>query len=435
MENPDMEVGTESLHSRAARSAARLARPAPALLVTLALTLSACGAHGGPGGPPGAQGPGGGPPPAELGFVVVQPRDVSLTTELPGRTVPYRIAEVRPQVNGIVRERRFTEGSDVRRGEALYQIDSAPYRANAASAQAQLAKAQANVESLRLKVGRYRELVDIQAVSRQDYDDAVASLAQAQADVGIARAALDTSHIDLDYTRVTAPISGRIGKSSVTAGALVTANQATPLATVQQLDPIYVDVTQSSAAVLRLRHALEDGTLRGGGPLHAKVALLLEDGSHYPLEGELQFSDVTVDEGTGTITLRAVFPNPKGTLLPGMYVRAVVNAGTKPQALLAPQSAVSRDAQGRATAFVVGKGDQLEPRILQADRIVDGQWLVTEGLAAGDRLVVEGQQKLRPGMPFKAVPAGEGAAPQGQAARVASLGAPSAAASPATAPN
>jgi membrane fusion protein (multidrug efflux system) len=356
-------------------------------LVSTAVLLTACGKP-----------PMGGPPPTpavpQVGVITLQPRRVAVTTELPGRTAPVLIADVRPQITGLVQARRFSEGSEVRAGEVLYQIDPATYRATVDSAQAALAKAEANLRSTKLKAGRYQELVAIKAVSQQDNDDAAAALQQAEADVASAQATLQSSRINLDYTRITAPISGRIGKSSVTPGALVTANQTTALATVQQLDPIFVDVTQSSTTVLRLKRALAGGQLIGGT---AKVRLLLEDGSAYPQQGRLKFSDVTVDQSTGAITLRAEFPNPQGDLLPGMYVRAVLEEGVLEQALLVPQPAVSRDGAGRPLAYVVDAAGKLEQRSLVTDRAIGDQWLVSSGLKAGDRLVVSGQQKARPG--------------------------------------
>jgi membrane fusion protein (multidrug efflux system) len=370
-------------------------------LVSTAVLLSACGKP-----------PMGGPPPTLavplVGVITVQSQRVTFTTELPGRTAPVLIADVRPQISGLVQTRRFTEGSEVRSGELLYQIDPASYRATVDSAQAALAKAEANLRSTKLKAGRYQELVAIKAVSQQDNDDAAAALQQAEADVASARATLQSGRINLDYTRITAPISGRIGKSSVTPGALVTANQTTALATVQKLDPIFVDVTQSSTTVLRLKRALAGGQLSGGT---AKVKLLLEDGSAYPLEGKLKFSDVTVDSATGAITLRAEFPNPKGDLLPGMYVRAVLEEGVMDQALLAPQRAVSRDAAGKPLAYVVDAAGKLEQRSLVTERAVGDQWLVTSGLKNGDRLVVWGQQKATPGSAVQVVSSAIAAAP------------------------
>lgn len=337
----------------------------------------------------------------QVGVVTVQARSLALTTELPGRISPVQIAEVRPQVTGLVQARKFREGSDVKAGDLLYQIDPATYRAAVDNAQAALVKAQANLFSIKLKAERYKELVAIKAVSQQDADDASASLLQAEADITAAKAALETQRINLDYTRIVAPVSGRIGRSSVTPGALVTANQTTALATVQQLDPIYVDVTQSSSALLALRRSLAAGDLKTGT---TKVKLLLEDGSTYAAAGKLQFSEVTVDQSTGAVTMRAEFPNPKGELLPGMYVRAVVEEGVLEQAILVPQPAVSRDTTGKPSAFVVSADGKLEQRALQTNRAIGDEWLISSGLKAGDTLVVEGQQKARTGSPVEAKP-------------------------------
>ena len=343
-------------------------------------------------------GPGGMPPagPAEVGVVTLQARPVTLSSELPGRTVSTVVAEVRPQVGGIVRERLFTEGAEVKAGQLLYRIDPASYQAAVDSARAALAKARANVDTLRPKAARYAELADIKAVAQQDTDDALAALRQAEADVASARAALDSAAINLAYTRVTAPVSGRIGKSAVTPGALVTAGQATALATVQQVDPIYVDLTQSSADALRLKRAFEAGQIRQAGRNQAAVTLILEDGSRYGREGRLQFTDITVNEGTGTVGLRAVFPNPKGDLLPGMYVRAVLEEGVAEKAVLVPPRGVSRNVKGEATALVVGAGNKVEQRVLAVGRPVGDSWLVNDGLAAGEKVIVEGSQKVRP---------------------------------------
>ncbi|MDP9902593.1 membrane fusion protein (multidrug efflux system) [Variovorax ginsengisoli] len=364
--------------------------------LSAAFLLTACGK------PPGGAPPAAGTP--VVGVVTVQPQRVVLSTELPGRTSPFLIAEVRPQVNGIIKTRNFREGSDVKAGAALYQIDPATYKASYDSNVAALAKAQASLKTTRLKADRYKELVAIQAVSQQDYDDAAASLGQGEADVASAKANVETSRINLAYARVDAPISGRIGKSSVTPGALVTANQTTALATIQQLDPIYVDVTQPSASLLRLKQAMARGDLQQAGANAAVVKLTLEDGSTYPLEGKLEFSDVTVDQNTGSITLRAVFPNPKADLLPGMYVRAVLQEGVKEQGLLVPQQAVSRDNAGKPTAYVVDSDNKLQRRALETERTVGDQWLVRSGLQAGDQLVVDGQQSARPGVQVKVTP-------------------------------
>jgi membrane fusion protein (multidrug efflux system) len=331
-----------------------------------------------------------------VGVVTLAAESVPIVTELPGRTSPYLMAEVRPQVTGIVLERGFAEGSLVRAGQPLYRIDAAPYEATLASARAAQAKAEANLTSATTRAQRQAELVAMQAVSRQDHEDAQAALQQAQAELQSARAAVDTARIDLARTRVASPIGGRIGKSSVTQGALVTANQATALATVQQLDPIYVDVTQSSADLLRLRRELGPAAAAAGSA-PAKVTLRLEDGSAYPLPGRLQFSDVTVDPGTGSVTLRALFPNPDGVLLPGMYVQAQIAEGTRQGAILAPQQGVSRNAKGEAVALVVGTDGRLEQRTVVPERTVGDRWLVSAGLQPGDRLVVDGLQKVRPG--------------------------------------
>jgi membrane fusion protein (multidrug efflux system) len=371
-----------------------------------ALPLSGCGkAHG-------ANGAMAMPTPM-VGVVTVEPQSVVLTSELPGRTSPYLVSEVRPQVGGVIKARLFTEGSDVRAGQPLYQIDPAPYKAAYDSAAAALAKAEANVATVKLKAERYADLVKINAVSKQDFDDQNALARQAEADVASAKAALESAKINLDYTKVAAPISGRIGPSAITPGALVTAGQTSALATLQTLDPIYVDVTQSSAELLRLKQQIAGGGIDGGGAERAKVKLVLEDGTPYPLAGELKVSDVTVDPTTGAVTLRAVFPNPKSVLLPGMFVRAVVNDAKAQAAILAPQRAVSRDPQGHATALVVDAAGKVELRVLQTARTVGDSWLVTSGLNAGDRVIVEGLQKVKPGMPVKAVPFSAQAGGQG----------------------
>lgn len=371
-------------------------KPVAALTALAILSvLSGCGK------PPGGAPPAAGTP--VLGVVTVHAQPVELHTELPGRTSPYQIADVRPQVNGIIKARNFREGSDVKAGQVLYQINPASYQAAYDSSVAALAKAEASVRTARLKASRYKELVAIKAVSQQDYDDAVASLGEAEADVGSARANVQTSRINLDYARLDAPISGRIGKSSVTPGALVTANQTTALTTIQQLDPIYVDVTQSSTTWLNLKEALANGQLEKSGN-GAKVRLVLENGRTYAQEGTLQFSDVTVNQDTGAITLRAIFPNPKTDLLPGMYVRAVLQEGVRQQGLLVPQQAVSRDGAGKPVAFVVNAQGVVEQRALVTDRAIGDQWLVSSGLKEGDQLVVDGQQRASAGAKVKVVP-------------------------------
>lgn len=375
-------------------------RPAPTLptallAVVAALSLIACGES--PQAPSsGAQGA------PQVSVMTLQTQRLALTTELPGRVSAALSAEIRPQITGLVQQRLFKEGSYVKAGDLLYQIDPATYRANVDNAQAELGKAEANLVSVRLKADRYKELATIKAVSQQDADDASASLLQAEAEISAAKATLQTERINLGYTRLTAPISGRIGRSSVTPGALVTTNQTTAMATVRQLDPIYVDVTQSSTALLALKRSLAAGDLKSGT---AKVGLLLEDGSRYALTGKLQFSEVTVDQDTGAVTLRAEFPNPRGDLLPGMYARAVIEEGVLEQALLVPQPAVSRDTTGKPVAYVVGSDGKLAQRALTTERAIGDQWLVSSGLKAGDRLVVEGQQKARPGQLVDAKPA------------------------------
>lgn len=342
-------------------------------------------------------------PPPEVGVVAIQPQQVALTTELPGRTSAFLVAEVRPQVGGIVQKRLFTEGADVKAGQVLYQIDPATYQAAYASARAALSRAEANVIPVRLKAERYKELVAINAVSKQDYDDASAQLKQSEADVESAKAALEAARINLAYTKVTAPISGRIGKSSVTTGALVTANQTAPLATIQKLDQVYVDVTESAADLLRLKQSLSSGQMKKDVS-QATVKLILENGAPYPLNGTLKFSDVTVDQSTGSVTVRTLFPNPKQVLLPGMYVRAVLEEGVAEQAILVPQRGVTRDQSGNAAVLLVGAGEKSEPHIVKVSRALGDKWLVDDGLKPGDRVIVEGVQKARPGTQVKAVP-------------------------------
>ena len=342
----------------------------------------------------------------EVGIVTVQPQRVALTTELPGRTSAYLVAEVRPQVSGIIQKRVFTEGSDVKAGQVLYQIDPATYQAAYASAKAAEARAEANLVPARLREERFRELVKIKAVSQQDYDNAYASLKQAEADVASSKAAVETAKINQAYTKVTAPISGRIGRSTVTNGALVTANQPAALATIQQLSSVYVDVTQSSSDLLRLKQSLASGLLKKNNAGQARVKLMLEDGTTYPVSGTLKFSEVTVDQSTGSITLRAVFPNPKQTLLPGMFVRAVLEEGINEQAMLVPQRGVTRDPAGNAMVMVVGTEEKVEPRVIKVARTVGDSWLVSDGLKTGDRVILEGIQKARPGTAVKTVPFG-----------------------------
>jgi len=384
-----------------------------AVVIVFGLILFSCGQQSSKGGPPQ-----GGPP--EVAVVEVKPEKVAITTELTGRTSAYLVAEVRPQVGGIIQKRLFNEGGDVKTGDVLYQIDPAIYQAAYASAKAALARAEANLTTTRLRAERYRDLVTIKAVSQQDYDDITAALKQSEADIETGKAAVETARINLAYTRVTAPISGRIGKSSVTAGALVTASQGSALATIQQLDPVYVDVTQSSANLLRLQQSMASGKLKRNGAGQAKVKLILEDDTKYPLEGTLQFRDVTVDPTTGSVILRVVFPNPKGILLPGMFVRAVVEEGVNDQAILIPQQVVSRDPKGNPVALIVNATGKVEQRKLSLDRAIGSQWLVSEGLAPGDRVIAEGMQKVRPGAGVKAVPFDEGRKQPGNTAPAAS---------------
>lgn len=351
------------------------------LLAVLALSvgLNGCG-----------QGDGNGQRPApEVGVVTIKARATTLTTELPGRTVPYAISEVRPQVSGIILKRLFKEGSQVQAGDTLYQIDPKPYQAAYDSAMASLVTARA-------KARRYKALLKEKAIAHQTYDDARAAFLQA-------RAAAETARINLGYTKVKAPISGRTGISNVTEGALVTANQASALTTVQTLDPIYVDIAQSSAQLLALKQAVARGQINESKPVTADVTLKLEDGTIYDRKGTLQFADVTVDPNTGAVTLRAIFPNPQHLLLPGMYVRAEITEGVDPHAILAPQRGVQRDVKGNPVALVLGKGDKVEQRTLTVSRAIGHNWLVTKGLKPGDRLIVEGLQKVRPGVVAKPV--------------------------------
>ena len=361
---------------------------------------------------------------AEVGVFKVAPQALHITTELPGRTAAFQVAEVRPQVNGLIQKRLFVEGADVKAGTPLYQIDPSLYQASVNSAKAALAKAKASVLTSGPKVSRYKELVAIEGVSRQDYEDAVAADAQAKADVESAAAALEEAQINLRYTHVYAPISGRISRSTVTPGALVTANQTDPLTTVQQLDPIYVDITQSSEDLLRLKRDMESGSLKQSG--QAKVTLMLADGTRYAQEGKLQFSGVSVDTSTGNVVLRALFPNPKNDLLPGMFVRAVVEAGVDEQAIAVPQQGVSRNQKGQATALVLNPQGKVEQRVLVTTGTQGDKWLVKSGLAAGDLLIVEGLQKVKPGAPAKVAAAAPAAAPGGSGTPAAAAATPAA---------
>ena len=367
----------------------------------LLATASAFTACGGKQAPP--QGTGAVP----VTVVTLAPEPVTLTRELPGRTNAFLVAEVRPQVDGIVKQRLFKEGSTVEAGQPLYQLDDATYRAQYASARAALARAQATLNTARLNARRSTDLVAINAVSKQDDENAVAALKQAEADVAAAEAAVQSASVVLGYARISSPIGGRIGKSSVTQGALVTANQSAPLATVQQLDPVYVDLTQSSVELLELRKALAAGKLNETRDL--PVTILLEDGTRYEHDGRLAFTDVTVDPTTGSFALRIVVPNPDHILLPGMYVRALVGVGLRQDALLVPQPGVARDPKGETTAMVVDKDGKVEVRGVKVSRAIGDKWLVEDGLAAGDKVIVEGLQKIRPGVPVQ--PTEAGAAP------------------------
>ena len=362
------------------------------LCMLLSLMLLACEEGG--KGTPGSSGP------REVVIIKLEPRREVYTTALAGRIASFQVAEVRPQVGGILQQRLFTEGADVKAGQALYQIDPATYEAALDSAQAALMKAEANVTPARLKAERFRELLAIKAVSKQEYDDAQAAFKQAEADVAVNRAAVKTARINLEYTKVRSPISGRIGKSAFTPGALVTANQAQALTSVRQLDPVYVDITQSSQDLLRLRAQFTNGELRSAAE-EAPVRLKLENGAMYPHEGRLQLTDVSVDESTGMVSLRALFPNPEHILLPGMYVRAVIAEGVDENALLVPQRALRRDPKGQASVLLVDGGGKVDVRLVDVGRTVGDSWQVLSGLKPGDRVIVEGGQNVRPGMSVK----------------------------------
>lgn len=362
-------------------------------LAALLLATTACGQGGGQAQQQGAPGP------TPVGFVLLREQPVTLTTELPGRITAFETSEVRPQVNGLVLARLFTEGDYVRRGQSLYRIDPAPYEAQVASARAAVARSRAAIASSAALARRYGELVKINAISRQEYENALTTSNQAQADVAAQGAALRQAQIDLARTTIRAPISGRIGRSVFTTGALVTAAQANPLATIQRLDTVFVDIQQSSADLLRLREQIVAGNLSRDG--NARVRLQLETGSTYPQEGTLRFADVTVDPTTGSQVIRAVFPNSNNLLLPGMFVRAELVEGVQAQGILVPQRAVTRDERGRATVMVVGQGNKAEPRMIQTSRTVGDAWLVTGGVRPGDRVIVEGAMMLRPGMPVQ----------------------------------
>jgi len=334
-----------------------------------------------------------------VGVITLKKQSLTLRQELPGRISAFQIAEIRPQVSGIVQSRLFTEGSQVEKGQALYQINPATFEANLAASEAAVARAEASIASSKAKSSRYSELLKIKAVSQQDYDEADAAYKQAKAELLTAQAQLQTSKINLEYSHVSSPISGQISKSNVTVGALVSANQATSLATVTQLDPIYIDLTQSSSELTKLKKAIGSGDLSVDSTSQTDVELTMEDGSLYSHKGTLQFSEVTVDPSTGSVTLRAKFPNPEKLLLPGMYARASIVEGVKNDAILVPQRGVSRNSKGEPTAMVVSKNNTVESRVLKTDRTIGSNWLVTDGVMEGDKLIVEGLQKIRPGAP------------------------------------
>ena len=367
-----------------------------------------------------------------MGVVTLKAERQTVTTELPGRTSAYLSAEIRPQVGGIVQQRLFTEGAQVKAGQALYQLDASGYQVALASAEASVAKAQASVGTAEVNARRNAELVKIDAVSRQVSDDSQAALVQARSDLAVARAALDNARINLGYTRIKAPIAGRTTTSTVTPGALVTANQAAALTTIAQLDPLYVDVTQSSTEVLRLKNDLARGRIQKSGQAEAPITLQLEDGSRYPHAGKLQFAGVSVNPGTGAVTLRAVVPNPDGLLMPGMYVRAVLQTGFNEQALLVPQQSVNRDTAGNASVLLVNAEDKIERRKITVDTAVGNRWLVGSGLAAGERVVVEGFQRIKPGDSVR--PTEVAPKPMAATASAAAAPAPASAAGPASAP-
>lgn len=366
-----------------------------ALLIFLApALLSGCG-NDKAGGPP---------PPLEVAVVSVQPQRLIVTTELTGRTSANLVAEVRPQVGGIIQKRLFTEGSEVEAGQVLYRIDPEMYQAALDNALAALGRSEANLPAIRLKASRLKELLVEKAVSQQDYDDAASALNQAEADVRYWKAAVETARINLKYTSVVAPIAGRIGKSNVTEGALVTANQPAPLSLIQKIDPMYVDVPQSATDLLRLQRRIEAGTLNRSGSTRDNVRLFHEDNTPYPLAGSLQFRDITVDQTTGSVILRVVVPNPRGVLLPGMFLRALVEEGVNQKALLIPQEAVMRNPKGEPYTLIVDKQNKVEQRMLTLDHAIGNAWLVSEGLAAGERVIVEGSQKVQPGVSVSPVP-------------------------------
>ena len=369
--------------------------PVLAGVITVILLISGCG----PRGPQGPQQMG----PPEVGVVMIQPERIVLTKELPGRTAAYRVAEIRPQVNGLILKRSFKEGANVKAGDLLYQIDPSPYQAAYDQAAAAVSMAEANLTSLRLREKRFKQLAANRAVGQQDYDDALAALQHMEAQLKSSQAALVSARINLSYTPIKAPISGYIGRSSVTEGALVTAYQAVPLATIQQLDPIYVDVTQSTAEVLRLDRQLAEGRLTHNGQNQNAVELILDDGTTYARKGTLQFRDITVDPTTGSVILRAVFPNPDGTLLPGMFVYTILQEGIQEEAILVSQSGVNRNHRGEPYVLVVDESGKVDLRMVTIDRAIGDRWLVSNGLNPNDQVIVEGVQKVKPGASVKVV--------------------------------
>ena len=397
------------------------------------LTLAACGGGGAPGGPGGAGGFGGMASfKPNVTVVTLKTQPVALTRELPGRTSAFLVADVRPQVNGIIKRRLFEEGSMVRAGQPLYDIDDAIYKAQVDSAAAALKKAEASAVAAQLAAKRARELIKIDAISAQDNENAIASEGQANADVAAARAALDSANVNLAYAHIVAPITGRIGKSLVTQGALATADQSTALATVQQLDPIYIDVNQSSTEWLALKQEIDSGRVKSQGA-GTPVRIVLENGTLYQHEGKLQFADVTVDPTTGNFLLRVLVPNPEGLLMPGMYVRAELDEGTLANGVLAPQEGIAHDPKGDATALVVDAQGKVQERKVNVTREVGNAWLVDDGLSAGDKLIVAGLQKVQPGMTVQPVEAPSSAALPSAAPATGAARAPAPSAHPHTA--
>ena len=366
------------------------------------LLSAGCGKKGA-GGPPGML--------PEVGVMIVKPEPMLLTVELPGRASASLVAEVRPQVNGLIQKRLFTEGADVKAGDALYQIDPEPFEAALDNAKAALNRAEAALPALRSRAERVTQALADKAVSQQDFDDADAALRQAEAEVQVWKAMVKTARINLGYTKIVSPISGRVGKSTVTDGAIVTAYQPVPLATIQQLDPIYVDVPQSSTVILNLQRRLKEGLLKREGPEMNSVKLILGEEMEYPVEGLLQFADISVDPTTASVNLRSVFPNPNGIILPGMFVRAIFKEGVDEDAILIPQQAVSRDPKGNPLVLVVGAENKVEQKAVTLDRAIGNRWLVASGLQAGDKVIVEGAMKVRPGVPVKDIPFVESAQP------------------------